>query len=120
MLDSGFYLITREGGEQKKPLVKDPSFKVEVAGGGLESDIRVSHGNKKFYVECKLDFESSRYFKYNLELVNGNLVYNHHRYLQGRSPEERKQIDRLFRRGINLNEILNEILADGEIEEKSR
>lgn len=69
--------MTREGEEARKPLVGDPSFKAEVAGGGLESDVRVSHGDRKFYVECKLDYETSRYFKYNLELVDGKLMYNH-------------------------------------------
>ena len=120
LLDSGFFLLTREGGEARKPLVGDPSFKAEVAGGGLESDVRVSHGDRKFYVECKLDYETSRYFKYNLELVDGKLMYNHQRYLQGKTPEERKKIDHLFKHGIRLNEILDEILADGDIEKKAR
>lgn len=113
-------MLTREGGEARKPLVGDPSFKAEVAGGGLESDVRVSHGDRKFYVECKLDYETSRYFKYNLELVDGKLMYNHQRYLQGKTPEERKKINHLFKHGIRLNEILDEILADGDIEKKAR
>ena len=47
-------------------------------------------------------------------------MYNHQRYLQGKTPEERKKIDHLFKHGIRLNEILDEILADGDIEKKAR
>ena len=120
LFDSGFFLITnKQAGKTREPLQGDQSFKAENAGGGLESDIRVSHGKKIFYVECKLDYESSGYFKYSLQLVGGKLHYDHKRYLQGKDPAERKRIDHLFKYKIRLDDLFDEILSDERVEKSA-
>lgn len=58
-LDSGDIVV------DGKALEKN-ACRAEKAGGNVHSDVKVVNlGNRKtFYVECKLDFKTSRYFKY--------------------------------------------------------
>lgn len=120
LLASGFYKIVSREDRDPVLLVDNPTFKAEIAGGALNSDIRVSHNHKKFYVECKLNYEDSSYFKYNLELENGKFHYDHKKYLQGKVGAERKQIDRLFKYKLNLDQMLDEILGVDELEHSAR
>lgn len=113
-LDSG--LVVRNG----VPLSKG-YCDVRVVGGGLQSDVKVTnlHNKKKFFIECKLDFESSRYFKYGVEIKNGNPVYTHQRYIDSakKNDEDVQKVDDLFTKCINMSGFMKDVMQNPEVKD---
>ena len=113
LLDSGKIIV--DGVPLQKGVCE-----VKNVGGGLMSDVKVvnTSNDKSFFIECKLNFDNARYFKYGVEIMNGKAHYNHHRYIEGKkNDEEIEKIDDLFNEKINLDAFLNELLNSKEVKE---
>lgn len=102
-----------------QPLAKSVCITKSI-GGGLQSDVQVvnTSNNKQFFIECKLDFENARYFKYGIQIDNGKLKYDHKRYIDGKkNSDEISKIDELFTKYINLNAFMDDILKEPSVKE---
>ena len=93
--------------------------KVQKVGGGLQSDVKVTntHNNHNFFIECKLDFVSSQYFKYGVEIKNGSIIYDHKRYIDSakKNNEDVKKIDELFTKCINMDAFMKSLMSQPEV-----
>jgi len=106
LLADGFYTING------KP-IDSSKFKAEVIGGAVESDINVANSDgKDFFVECKLDFATSRYFKYQVTADTNHIYYDHKKYLQGYGGDKVAiaRVDDLFNKKVNISKFLTELL----------
>ena len=92
--------------------MNDEKFVAKVIGGNENSDICVSNimKNKHVFIECKLDFASSEYFKFTLKVQNGKLKYDHHFHLRNLNPEDREKMDLLFSKDLDISGFLNEVV----------
>lgn len=92
---------------------------VQVVGGGLKSDVKVTNtSNKKwFFIECKLDFKTSRYFKYGVKIRNGKPTYDYTRYISSakKNDEDVKEVDELFSKCIDMDRFMKDVMADPEV-----
>lgn len=99
--------------------INPEDFKSEPKGGSSFSDIvvkRLSKQNLDFFVECKLDFDTSEYFKYGVTIDKTNIKYNHKKYIEGiKDKEQIKFINELFDTHINISSFLNKLVQSPEI-----
>lgn len=112
-LDSGKIIVNSQP-------IKPGLCVVSVIGGGLQSDVKVVNtaNNKSFFIECKLDFESSRYFKYSLSIENGKLKYDHKRYIDSANKHDKdsvEELDELFSKRINITSFIDDLLKHPDV-----
>lgn len=92
--------------------IEDKSCKAYAAkriGGSRKSDVQVSHSNRCFFIECKLDYESANYFKFGVKVESNKITYDYHFFLPKSMPEEEKQkVAQLFK-DIDLGNFLTQL-----------
>jgi hypothetical protein len=71
-----------------------PEITVESVGGGQWSDIKVVNkdSKKSFFIESKLNYESSEYFKFKLQLKNGKIYHS----ADKRYKDRASRLDEIF------------------------
>lgn len=67
------------------------------------------------YIESKLDFATSEYFKFGLVVQNGKLKYDHSYHLRNLSYEDKEKMDMLFSKDLDISGFLNDIVHKPDI-----
>lgn len=101
---------------KKTQEVKDIKlYNAEVVGGSNQSDVKVSHNDKSFFVECKLNLQTSEYFKFGLTIDGDSIKYNHQDFIDGdKSDEQIQTINDIFKK-IDLSKFLTDLTKDKDI-----
>lgn len=104
-----FTYIDKNGNEHT---IGSDRFNAECIGGSKDSDIRVSNidKGKQVFIESKLDFATSEYFKFGLEVKNGQLKYDHSFHLRNLDAESREKMDMFFAKDLDISRFLNEVI----------
>ena len=81
-------------------------------GGSKDSDICIANlkTKKEVYVESKLDFGTSEYLKFAIQVKGGKLVYDHSFHLRNLDKEDKDRIDLLFSQDLDISGFLNDVI----------
>lgn len=76
---------------------------------------RLSDGTERsFYVECKYNYASANYFKFQVEVENGRFRYDPKFFEAGCSDEEKEEVRKLFAE-IDLTGFFEELVQDDRV-----
>lgn len=116
LLQDNFFSYKDKNGNVHK--VDDTGYEVKQAGGGRQSDIKISRADNEkvaVFIESKLNFLAAEYFKFGLKVVDGKIKYDHHYFIEGSEKEEKDRVDKLFKDTINLEGFLNEVMQSDDV-----
>ena len=99
--------------------ITDENFIAKQAGGSVDSDIQISNikKNKHVFIECKLGYESAEYFKFNIQVKNKKLHYDHSFHLRNLQPDDKEKMDLFFSKDLDISGFLNEVMQKPEVKE---
>lgn len=112
LFKSGFFKVNG------KQLIDNSAYYAEQVGGSSQSDVKVCHKDRSFFVECKLNLDTAEYFKFGLKIVGNQISYDHKKFLQGDIKHDKAQverIDKLFKEDVNIGQFLNDLVKDKQI-----
>jgi len=115
LFKSGFFKIKTD--KMTVELKNNKHYSAEIVGGSNQSDVKVSNtkSNENFFIECKLNLQTSEYFKFGLSMNGDKIIYNHKDFITKKDNKEQiDKINQLFKK-IDLSNFLTDLVKNNEL-----